>query len=246
MFDPGSVAVHLARAGSGRVQPTVQLVRPDIASLFHGHPADEAVRKLPLLYSVCGKAQSLAARLALRAARGESVTVACDPEVLVEARRERLMRLALDWPRALGLPVREDLLVAGVRLLAQGDFPDWMTERFSPHVEALRAVGAPANILPVFADDLGTAHAEPTGAHAGRAEVVTARGALVHEIELDGDAIATYRLIAPTDRHFSAEGAVAEALGALTANSEEDLRRAAEVVVLHFDPCVRYEITLSA
>lgn len=246
-FDPGCVRIALSWRDGRAAAVAVELVRPDIAAFFCGRAADAVASQLPMLYSVCGRAQGLAARLVLAAARGAVTEPAVDPAVLAEARRERLMRLLLDWPRALGLPERADLLAEGVRRTADPAFADWAAERLEAHLAALAAAAGDAEgILPAFAADLGRAEAVPLAPGAGRARVMTARGELVHELVLDGDTVADYRLIAPTDRHFAADGPLAATLRGLCADAPESLRGAAELSVLRFDPCVRYEITLCA
>ena len=74
--------------------------------MFAGRTAAETASLVPLLYSVCAKAQSLACITALEQAGG----VAVAPTVLtcrrlavaVETVREHLWRILLDWPRFAG------------------------------------------------------------------------------------------------------------------------------------------------
>ena len=63
MFDPGCVRLGL-RWQDGCVRDMVLRVeRPAAAAVLRGRNADAAVRLLPLLYSICGAAQGVAAAL---------------------------------------------------------------------------------------------------------------------------------------------------------------------------------------
>ena len=86
-------------------QPAIIGSRPLLAArLLRGQPGDAAVQRLPLLYSLCGQAHRLTARLAVNAAR--QGTPQLDPLALqalqAENRREHLRRLVIDWPARLG------------------------------------------------------------------------------------------------------------------------------------------------
>jgi hypothetical protein len=73
--------------------------------------------------------------------------------------------------------------------------------------------------------------------------VETARGLLVHRVALDGERIAAYRIVAPTEWNFHPEGAFAR--GALSLGADDAARLEDEVrwLVASLDPCVavRYE-----
>jgi hypothetical protein len=81
--------------------------RPQAAMLFKGKTPEQAVQLVPLLFSLCGGAQGVAAQAALRAAQGKMP----DAEQLAswavmvrrEASLEHLWHLMLDWPQILGL-----------------------------------------------------------------------------------------------------------------------------------------------
>ncbi|HSI49681.1 MAG TPA: hydrogenase maturation factor HoxV/HupK [Ideonella sp.] len=75
--------------------------------------------------------------------------------------------------------------------------------------------------------------------------VEMARGLLVHHVMLDGAAVprvASYRVLAPTDWNFHADGAVAAALEYL--RPAETARIAA--LMAAYDPCVRFEVETQA
>lgn len=155
-FDPGSVSLRLSIADGRVAAVAVTCLRPVVARILIGQPAEQAVSLLPLLFSVCGRAQGEAARLALRAARGETVAPRQDAAVAREIAGEHLWRLLLDWSRALGLPTQEALLAEARRRLAEPDFADWSAARLTPVLDRLdaalatlpMAAAAPVPLLP--------------------------------------------------------------------------------------------------
>lgn len=74
--------------------------------MFVGRTVAETATLLPMLFSICGKAQAAACATALeRAARvqpNQMRSVARRRAVAVETIREHLWRMLLDWPRVLG------------------------------------------------------------------------------------------------------------------------------------------------
>lgn len=73
--------------------------------MLHGLTAPELLQTLPLLFSVCGSAQTYVARQACRAVLGQSETVASESArqliILAESMRELAWRILLDWPGML-------------------------------------------------------------------------------------------------------------------------------------------------
>ncbi len=72
--------------------------------VFHDRTASQVLEFLPLIYHVCGKAHSLAARHALARATGHAQTItglALLP-MLIETCREHARRVLLDWPVMCG------------------------------------------------------------------------------------------------------------------------------------------------
>ena len=71
----------------------------------------------------------------------------------------------------------------------------------------------------------------------------TARGLLVHRVLLDGERIARYHIVAPTEWNFHPAGAFAKGALALDASDGERLEHEARWLVASLDPCVavRYE-----
>jgi coenzyme F420-reducing hydrogenase alpha subunit len=101
----GHVTIDVDRGGAPAVR--VSFTQPgEIARVLEGRTPADAVAIIPALYSLCGKAQSHAARLALDAAEGRErangslAAMQCLTEM--ESLRENALRIALDWPRYLG------------------------------------------------------------------------------------------------------------------------------------------------
>lgn len=83
------------------------------------------------------------------------------------------------------------------------------------------------------------------GAGQGIGWVETARGLLVHAIELDGPRVKRYRIVAPTEWNFHPRGALAAGLAGAYAASEIDLRRRAHWLAKALDPCVAYRVEIA-
>ena len=85
---------------------------------------------------------------------------------------------------------------------------------------------------------------QPLGKGTGIAWVETARGLLMHLVTSDGGRVLDYRIVAPTEWNFHAEGALIQGLRGIAAASEAAARSKAEWLVQSLDPCVAYEITV--
>ncbi|WP_456406485.1 nickel-dependent hydrogenase large subunit [Thiolapillus sp.] len=88
--------------------------------VFEGKQADEALRLLPLLYSVCGIAQSCAGVRAVERAmdnpRDHQTERLRDALVNMETIREHLWQIFLHWPHFLGAEVHKQAMVDLVAL----------------------------------------------------------------------------------------------------------------------------------
>ncbi len=115
MSTEGRVDVRLNRRTG---EAAVAFHQPgDMARLLAGRAPDEAVRMVPLLYSLCRTAQGQASVRALEQAVGRradpATRTARDALAAMESLREHTVRIALAWPGFLGLaPSGQD--VAGV------------------------------------------------------------------------------------------------------------------------------------
>jgi hypothetical protein len=255
-FDPGCVRLHLQILG-GRVDGSeVSCTRPEVTRILRGQSADKAVALVPLIYSLCGKAQGIAARAALAAARGNAVEAHVDPEALAEAAREHAWKLFVDWPKQLGLAPDEAYFVRLVRMspselaeaavvlrahslpdslgavLGTSEVDDLLRKRIAMRLKQL------SDWLVGKAQTLGTVSASRVEPCIGEAQVETARGTLVHRLALVGNVIADYTIIAPTDVHFAPAGEAAHWLGRLRGLREDEAGRQAARLVMVFDPCV--------
>ena len=76
----------------------------------------------------------------------------------------------------------------------------------------------------------------------GVARVETARGILLHRVRLDGERLAEYALVAPTEWNFHPRGAFASAMLGVPATDVEGLHRQASLLALALDPCVPFQI----
>ncbi len=76
--------------------------------------------------------------------------------------------------------------------------------------------------------------------------VETARGLLLHVVDLSYDEIKRYRIVAPTEWNFHPRGALAVGLIGVRAASERALRQRAEWLVQALDPCVTYRLEITS
>lgn len=310
-FDAGRVAIRLGVAEGRVANVSIASERPQAAAVLRGKSADEAVRLLPLLFSLCSGAQGRAAVLALAAARGAAVEPHLDAAVQAETLREHLWRLLLDLPPLLGLIPQRELFLAGLRMIAAGDRagvraflsasfwselrtrleaadqppaigsswlpnltaqdslvawprltaafaarPDWHGD--PAETGAIARCGSPA-VSGAYAalwlarveeiaqwaageekvGSPGTASAIGSGPGIGRALLATARGLLMHEIVLDGECVADYVIVAPTEWNFHPQGRLA---GWLTGMPAEGIEKPLAQAVAALDPCVRWEL----
>ena len=314
-IDPGCVRLRLGSAGGQIITVSVASDRPAVAQALRGRPADEAVRLVPLLFALCGKAQGRAAELALDAARGRDCAAHIDAAIQAEVMREHLWRWLLDLPPLLGeAPLQAEFRagaaciaagrraeLAGLldapcfanmsrRLLAETDGVD-PASRLLPQMDAQasltawpqfdagfcrephwlgraaetgalsRRQGAAVTASAMAARWLarleelrdwaagrekvgagGTASAVQAAPGRGRALAETSRGLLMHEIALDGDRIADYFIVAPTEWNFHPQGPLAGWLGGRDAGDRAALQSFAARAVAALDPCVRWEL----
>jgi len=264
-FDAGRVQVRLRMQQGVVVAADVSCERPDVAAALRGRTADEAVTLVPLIYSLCGQAQGIAARLALAAARGAATARHVDARVAAEALREHAWKLLVDWPKALGLAPDEALFVrvakaapgAGSALAAEVRAKPALAGPVaavaSDALLAERIAARGAELLALLEGTptpAGSVAAEALEAGRGRATVMTARGELRHEIALDGDRIAAYAIEAPTDRLFRQDGplpGLLQGLGKVMRSGiqGDGVAATAERLVMALDPCVPWDLEIT-
>lgn len=78
----------------------------------------------------------------------------------------------------------------------------------------------------------------------GVAQVEAARGRLVHRVELEGDLVRRYQILAPTEWNFHPQGVLVQALKGLSASSEDELHHQAALLINAIDPCVAYDLNV--
>ena len=81
--------------------------------------------------------------------------------------------------------------------------------------------------------------------NSGVGQVATARGELIHRVNLVGGTVSRYQILAPTEWNFHPQGVVARALQTLT-GSRERIERQAGLLISAVDPCVGYELKINA
>ncbi|MHB9119317.1 MAG: hypothetical protein ACYC2R_13745 [Burkholderiales bacterium] len=93
--------------------------------------------------------------------------------------------------------------------------------------------------------------AEPDGADdrpgregLGQAWVETARGLLLHRVEVAGEVVRRYQILAPTEWNFHPGGVLVDELRGVRAADEGALRKKIAMAMLALDPCVGYELRI--
>lgn len=127
------------------------------------------------------------------------------------------------------VPLLDGLLASGRRLLAR------MIARIEALVVCARGLLDNTAAAPTI-----DAHAAQGGI--GVARVMTARGVLLHRVELDGERVARYTIVAPTEWNFHPCGTLAGEWEGRRFDSESGLLLTLRAAVLALDPCVAYRI----
>lgn len=89
---------------------------------------------------------------------------------------------------------------------------------------------------------VGGVSACPLAPGVGRAVVETARGLLMHEVALEGERVASYVIVAPTEWNFHPAGALPAGLSGAPASDQAAAEGLARLAMAALDPCVRQEI----
>ena len=77
----------------------------------------------------------------------------------------------------------------------------------------------------------------------GIGQVAAARGQLLHRVQVEGEAIVRYQILAPTEWNFHSQGVVAKALARLSGEAET-IEQQARLLINAIDPCVGYELSV--
>lgn len=78
----------------------------------------------------------------------------------------------------------------------------------------------------------------------GIGQVDAARGHLLHRVQLDGNKIIAYQIVAPTEWNFHPQGVVAQSLMTLSGEREQ-IKQQAMLLINAIDPCVAYKLSVS-
>jgi len=123
MSGAGGLRLEASIAGDRVTRVTVANARPLAARVLVGRPVVEALRAVPALFAVCGRAQGLAAVAACAAAGAQDVervdALAEERSVTAEMAQEHLWRLMLDWPALFGHGSRRERFANLYRRLDQ-------------------------------------------------------------------------------------------------------------------------------
>jgi len=81
--------------------------------------------------------------------------------------------------------------------------------------------------------------------HIGLGLAETARGLLMHRVQVEDGRVTDYRIVAPTEWNFHPEGPLTQGLAGLAATDGERLEREARTVVQSLDPCVACRVEIA-
>lgn len=115
--------------------------RPLAARILIGRRVEDALTLVPMLFSLCGQAQTLAATAACSAAghRAASQPTATEANrrIMIESVQEHVWRLLLDWPPLFGHePLRKDFALLHRRSVSAIDAPE-LTHKLGNEILAL-------------------------------------------------------------------------------------------------------------
>jgi len=83
------------------------------------------------------------------------------------------------------------------------------------------------------------------GAGRGLGWVETARGLLLHQIDLDSERISRYRIVAPTEWNFHPDGPLTQAMLGVQALNLAELERRTQWLLQSLDPCVAHTLRVA-
>lgn len=82
------------------------------------------------------------------------------------------------------------------------------------------------------------------GTGVGLAQIDTARGLLVHRIEVEDGRIARYQTLAPTEWNFHPAGPLYKGLLGAKVSDDEDMKRKAALMMTALDPCIAFDVSV--
>lgn len=119
MTDVGKLTLGVIWDGDTVSATDIRSTRPMAAQILKGKTPAQVLQIVPLLFSVCGRAQGAAASAALQAAQklGAAASATVEHLIVCEAMQEHLWRLMLDWPKLMGLARQEQRFAGWYALL---------------------------------------------------------------------------------------------------------------------------------
>ena len=111
MPDTGKLHLRIGWDGNRVLGVDVKSTRPHAYRILEGRAPDKAVQLVPMLFSVCGKAQQAEAVAVVSVAQGRDYPQSLERGVVCEAMQEHLWRLLLDWPGLMGLQQEQQQFV---------------------------------------------------------------------------------------------------------------------------------------
>ncbi len=80
--------------------------------------------------------------------------------------------------------------------------------------------------------------------NSGISQIETARGRLIHRVEMDKGLVSQYQILAPTEWNFHPKGIVAESLALINSRDRNEISTLAHLFINAIDPCVGYELNI--
>jgi hypothetical protein len=119
LIDVGKLTLGVLWDGASVSGTDICSTRPMAAAVLTGKTPTQVMQIVPLLYSVCGRAQGAAANAAMHAAQQADWPEVANTErmIVCEALQEHLWRVMLDWPKLLGLATRDQQFAGWYALL---------------------------------------------------------------------------------------------------------------------------------
>lgn len=145
MIDVGKLTLGVTWDGVSVRATDIRSTRPMAAQVLKGRTPAQVEQLVPLLFSVCGRAQGAAAQAALQAAQqtGSPAAEAQTRMIACEAMQEHLWRLMLDWPQLVGQAQQQQGFTAWYALLRRIGSGDEAMATFL-HAFEREALGRPA------------------------------------------------------------------------------------------------------
>jgi len=90
-------------------------------------------------------------------------------------------------------------------------------------------------------------NATPSGsqhAKSGLSQTETARGRLIHHVQMKDGIISDYHILAPTEWNFHPEGLITQSLANISTEDKQEREKIAHTIINAIDPCVDYDLRI--